>query len=179
MKASILSLALFFLTSNTYAEQSYFFKMNNSKFSEVEKILQDVDTSASCFRNSCKIWAWIDKNEQRFHLYLDGVLTFSWKTSTGRWGFETPDMDTRPNGRIYIKHTSIKYKEGDYNGLGNMPFSVFVDGEIAIHGSIRESWWRLGTSASHGCIRLHPDNAEIFNYLVRTKGIRNVWITIN
>lgn len=170
MKASIISLVITLLSFNVSAAKEN---------SAIEEILQEVDAYSRCFRSSCPIWAYVDKNEQRFYLYIDGVLTYTWKTSTGRWGFETPDMDTHPDGRIYTSHTSSKYKEGNYNGLGNMPFSVFVDSDFAIHGAIRESWWRLGTPASHGCIRLHPDNAEIFNYLVRTYGVRNVWTTIN
>lgn len=132
-----------------------------------------------CYKGSCKIWADIDLNVQRLYLYIDGVLTYTWKISSGRFGYETPSMDTHPDGRMYEKHTSPKYPEGDYHGLGNMPFSVFVDGEYAIHGTTKGSWWRLGTPASHGCIRLHPDNAEMFYVLVRRNGIRNVWVSIN
>lgn len=133
----------------------------------------------SCYRNSCKIWADIDLNAQMLYLYKEGVLTYTWKTSTGRFGYETPDMDTHPDGRIYEKHTSPKFPEGDYNGLGNMPFAVFIDGDYAIHGTTKGSWGKLGTTASHGCIRLHPDNGQMFNQLVRKVGIRNVWITVN
>lgn len=137
------------------------------------------DLMARCYRNSCGIWADVDLNTQRFYLYKEGVLTYTWKTSTGRSGYETPEMDTHPDGRIYDRHTSPKYPEGDYNGLGNMPFAVCVDGLYAIHGTTKGSWDNLGTPASHGCIRLHPDNGQIFNVLVRRYGVRNIWVTIN
>jgi hypothetical protein len=137
------------------------------------------DFLPSCYRSSCKIWADVDINLQRLFLYIDGSLIYTWKTSTGRFGYETPAMDTHPDGRIYDRHTSPKYPEGDYHGLGNMPFAFFIDGEYAIHGTTRGSWGQLGTPASHGCIRLHPDNAEMLNVLVRRNGIRNVWVTIN
>ncbi len=137
------------------------------------------DFLPSCFRNSCKVWADVDKAHQRFYLYIDGVLTYTWKTSTGRAGYETPDFDRHPNGRIYDRYTSTKYPDGDYNGLGNMPYAVFVEGGYAIHGTTRGNWPKLGTPASHGCIRLHPDNGQIFNVLVRRNGIANVWVTVN
>lgn len=133
----------------------------------------------SCYRNSCKIWADVDKRAQRLYLYIDGVLTYTWKTSTGKAGYTTPDFDRHPDGRIYDKYTSGKYPGGDYNGLGNMPYAVFISGGYAIHGTPRGNWSRLGSPASHGCIRMHPDNGQIFNVLVRRNGKYNVWITVN
>lgn len=163
---------------NTYAHSatpSYFFDHFDSK-SQEEKSTQD--SSRWCYKSDCYLWAVIDLNLQRLFLYVNGALTYTWKVSTGRFGYETPQMDTRPDGRMYEQHTSPKYPEGDYNGLGNMPYAVFVDGEYAIHGTTKGSWWRLGTPASHGCIRLHPDNAEIFYVMVKRLGINNVWVTI-
>ena len=46
-----------------------------------------------------------------------------------------------------------------------MPYSIFFDGGYAIHGSYEIS--HLGRPASHGCIRLHPDNAAILFGLVK------------
>lgn len=132
-----------------------------------------------CYRNSCRVWADVDKSNQRLYLYLNGVLSHTWKVSTGKAGYTTPDFDRNPNGKIYDSYTSGRYPGGDYNGLGNMPYAVFIQGGYAIHGTTRGNWGRLGTRASHGCIRLHPDNGFIFNRLVRKHGIYNVWITVN
>lgn len=133
----------------------------------------------ACVRNTCAVWADVDKSAQRLYLYLDGVLTYTWKVSSGKAGYTTPNFDRNPNGRIYDRYTSTRYPDGDYNGLGNMPYAVFISGGYAIHGTTRGNWGRLGTPASHGCIRLHPDNGFIFNRLVRKHGIYNVWITVN
>jgi lipoprotein-anchoring transpeptidase ErfK/SrfK len=46
-----------------------------------------------------------------------------------------------------------------------MPYSIFFDGGYAIHGSYEIS--HLGRPASHGCIRLHPDNAAVLFTLVK------------
>lgn len=131
-----------------------------------------------CFRSSCRVWARINKDEQRMHLYLDGRQHDSWPVSTGLRRYETPDFDRHPNGRVYTRYTSRTYPGGDYKGLGNMPYAVFIQGGFAIHGTPEGNWSKLGQRASHGCIRLHPHDAEYFNRLVRTHGIENVWITV-
>ena len=46
-----------------------------------------------------------------------------------------------------------------------MPWSIFFNEGYAIHGSYEIS--RLGRPASHGCIRLHPNNAKILFELVK------------
>lgn len=48
-----------------------------------------------------------------------------------------------------------------------MPYSIFFSGGYAIHGSYEIS--HLGSPASHGCIRLHPENAAVLFALVRSK----------
>ncbi len=131
----------------------------------------------SCYRISCRVWADIDKTTQTMYLYVDGSLYATWPVSTGL-SLDTPNMDTHPNGRIYTAYTSKKHPGGDYKGLGNMPYAVFIRGGIAIHGTPQSNWKRLGKPASHGCIRLHPDNALIFRDLVKSVGIYQTWVTI-
>lgn len=199
MKAWITSLALTIFTANVYAAKGNFLDELDPRAPDIEKTLKEIDADyesttgksshldidplwdllPSCYRNACKIWADVDKDAQIVYIYIDGALTYSWKTSTGRVDYTTPDMDTHPNGRIYDRYTSTKYPDGDYNGLGNMPFAVFIRGAYAIHGTTRGNWSKLGSPASHGCIRLHPDNGQIFNQLVKRNGISNVWVTVN
>ncbi|MES3039397.1 MAG: L,D-transpeptidase [Bdellovibrionota bacterium] len=138
-------------------------------------------TAEKCFRETCKVWVRINRAEQRFYLYIDAIQTYEWLTSTGSPDspeFITPAMDTHPDGRIYDAYTSTLYPEGDYMGLGNMPYAVFVKDGWAIHGTPEGNWPLLGSPVSAGCIRLHPDNAFIFNRLVREWGRRKVWVTI-
>lgn len=135
-------------------------------------------TNSGCYRMSCKVWAQVSKSRQRMYLYVDGVLQAEWKVSTGTPGHGTPNFDKHPDGRIYDKYTSRKYPGGDFQNLGNMPYAVFIKGGYAIHGTGKGNWNRLGSRASHGCIRLHPDNGYTFNRLVRAHGISNVWITV-
>lgn len=134
--------------------------------------------SSGCYRLSCEVYIQVVKDTQTAYLYVHGRLEGTWRTSTGMPGHDTPDFDTHPDGRIYDAYSSIKYPGGDYNGLGNMPYAVFIEGGFAIHGTPQSNWPRLGQRASHGCIRIHPENARIFNRLVRANGIRNTWITV-
>lgn len=136
------------------------------------------DALTGCYRQTCHIWVIADKGEQALHLYIDGNPAGDWLISSGMSGHETPDFDRHPDGRIYDSYTSTKFPEGDYMGLGNMPYAVFIEGGFALHGTPRGNWPRLGRPASHGCIRQHPDNARYFNRLVRASGVHNVWITV-
>lgn len=134
--------------------------------------------SSGCRRETCRVYARVEKSEQRMYLYVNGNLQGVFATSTGIPGRGTPDFDTHPDGRVYDRYTSTKFPGGDFNGLGNMPYAVFIGGGFAIHGTGVSNWKKLGHVASHGCIRIHPDNALIFNRLVRENGAMNTWITV-
>jgi len=57
-----------------------------------------------------------------------------------------------------------------------MPYSVFYHGGYAIHGTNAVS--RLGTPASHGCVRLHTSNAAKFYAMVKEVGPGNTRIIV-
>lgn len=156
------------------------YNMRDDQELSISEMINSMTTfvRSGCVRAECKVWAQVVKSTQRMYLHVDGVVTAEWLVSTGTSGHGTPNFDTNPNGRIYDKYTSKTYPGGDYNGLGNMPYAVFISGGFAIHGTGKSNWSKLGTRASHGCVRVHPDNALHFNRLVRDAGIRNVWITI-
>ena len=132
-----------------------------------------------CVRKACPVWAVVNLTKQRMTLFIDGVSKSTWKISSGDAGMETPNLETHPDGRIYRAYDSNDYPGGfQYGDLGNMPYTVFVDGGIAIHGTPEEYWDDLGTPGSHGCVRLHPSNAKYFMELVKKIGVKNVWISI-
>jgi hypothetical protein len=135
-------------------------------------------TGGSCRKSECPLFVEVIKSEQVLHLYLDGELIDTYPVSTGVKGRETPNFSVRPSGPIFTKYTSRKFPGGNYQGLGNMPYAVFVKGGYAIHGTTPGNFRRLGGRASHGCIRLHPDNAKVFNELVRQVGLQNTWVTV-
>ncbi|MES2768097.1 MAG: L,D-transpeptidase [Bdellovibrionota bacterium] len=133
---------------------------------------------STCRYTQCPVFAFVDKDSQSLTLYVNGKIQEVWPVSTGAPGYTTPPFNKNPNGRIYDEYMSISNPGGDYEGLGNMPYAVFIDGGYAIHGTTRGNWSKLGRIASHGCIRIHPDNAKIFNRLVRQYKPENVWIVV-
>jgi lipoprotein-anchoring transpeptidase ErfK/SrfK len=116
-----------------------------------------------------KIVAHVDISRQRMQVLVDGRPTFEWKVSTAGRGYVTPTGSFKPT-RMEKMWYSRKYE------MSPMPHSVFFAGGYAVHGTY--SIKRLGTPASHGCIRLHPNNAADFYQLVRLFGPANTSIVI-
>jgi hypothetical protein len=102
----------------------------------------------------------VDKSAQRLSVMVDGAPRYQWPVSTARWGYRTPNGSYRPQ-RLERKWFSRKY---DWSP---MPYSIFFNEGYAIHGSYEIS--RLGRPASHGCIRLHPQNAALLFALVKER----------
>lgn len=131
-----------------------------------------------CRQRTCDLFIEIDRATQRATLFENGTQTYVWKVSTGVPGRSTPAFEGNPDGRIFIKKDSTRYpsKNGGYKGMGNMPYAVMYNGPYGIHGTAAIA--KLGQKDSHGCTRLHPDNAKIFNTKVRKAGFKNTWISI-
>ena len=111
----------------------------------------------------------IDLSEQRMRVYEYGFLRYSWPVSTARRGYVTPVGTYRPQ-RLERMWYSKKYHHSP------MPHSIFFRGGYAIHGT--NAIKHLGHPASHGCVRLHPDNAAVLYRLVKSVGPRNVRIQV-
>jgi hypothetical protein len=111
----------------------------------------------------------ISKLQQRLSVMIDGAETYRWSVSTGRRGHETPAGKFRPV-RLERHWYSHEY------GMTPMPWSVFFHRGYAVHGTTEA--YNLGHAASHGCVRLRPDNASTLFSLVRREGTRNTKIVI-
>jgi lipoprotein-anchoring transpeptidase ErfK/SrfK len=101
----------------------------------------------------------VSKSQQMMYVYVDGYLQYEWPVSTARRGYSTPSGVYHPTG-FDRYHRSSRYHNSP------MPHSIFFNGGYAIHGSYETG--RLGAPASHGCIRLHPDDAAELYDLVRS-----------
>src|SRR5262245_49018180 len=112
----------------------------------------------------------IDKSRQRMIVSVDGHVRHSWPVSTGRRGFGTPSGTFHPQ-RLARSWFSRRY----YNSP--MPYSIFFTKGYAIHGSYEIH--RLGGPASHGCVRLHPQNAAALFALVKQQGIDATTIVVS
>jgi lipoprotein-anchoring transpeptidase ErfK/SrfK len=113
---------------------------------------------AAMVRAQAEVVVTVDKSAQRLSVAVDGFPRYEWPVSTARWGYRTPNGSYRPE-RLERKWFSRKYDDSP------MPYSIFFKGGYAIHGSYEIS--RIGTPASHGCIRLHPEHAAILFGLVK------------
>ncbi len=116
-----------------------------------------------------QVIARVDLSEQRMIVSVDGRPTFAWKVSTARRGYVTPTGAWKPT-RLHKIWYSKKYDNAP------MPHSVFFTGGYAIHAT--DAVKRLGSPASHGCVRLAPEHASDFYQLVRTFGPQNTQIVI-
>lgn len=118
---------------------------------------------------SAALEARIDLSRQEMKVYKYGVLRHTWKVSTARKGYRTPTGSWRPT-RMHREYYSKKYHNSP------MPHSIFFLGGYAIHGT--GSIKRLGRTASHGCIRLHPTNAARLFNMTKRVGARNMRVRI-
>ncbi|MGO4834049.1 L,D-transpeptidase, partial [Rhizobiaceae sp. 2RAB30] len=99
-----------------------------------------------------------------------GRIIHTWPVSTARKGYVTPRGSWRPT-RLHKMWRSRKYDNAP------MPYSVFYHGGYAIHGTSAVS--RLGSPASHGCVRLDTQNAARFYALVKEFGPGNTRIVVS
>ena len=93
----------------------------------------------------------VSKRNQTMSVFQDGELIERWPVSTARKGYYTPTGTFHPYF-YHLMHYSKKYDNAP------MPHSIFFSGGFAIHATPHTS--NLGRPASHGCVRLHPDNAS-------------------
>jgi L,D-transpeptidase catalytic domain len=112
----------------------------------------------------------VDKSAQQMTVSVDGAPRYHFAVSTGRPGYGTPSGTFHPQ-RMEPTWFSKEY----YNSP--MPHSIFFHGGFAIHGSYEIN--RLGGPASHGCIRLHPDNAATLYALVEREGMAATTIVVS
>jgi hypothetical protein len=112
----------------------------------------------------------IDKNAQTMTVAVDGVERYHWPVSTGIPSYETPNGSFR-TFRMEADHFSKEFDDAP------MPHSIFFT-KIghAIHGTVYES--RLGTPASHGCVRLSRAHAATLYALVQEQGVLNTTVTL-
>jgi hypothetical protein len=113
----------------------------------------------------------IDKTTQKMTVSVDGAEKYRWPVSTGKRGYSTPSGTYTPTSMNEIWYS----KQWDNSP---MPHSIFFmkDGH-AIHGTTEVK--NLGKPASHGCVRLAPENAAILYELVKQNGLANTQVVLS
>jgi L,D-transpeptidase catalytic domain len=112
----------------------------------------------------------VNKDTQTMTVAVDGVTKYRWPVSTGIPSRETPSGSFKAF-RMEADHYSKEFDDAP------MPHSIFFT-KIghAIHGTMSEG--RLGTPASHGCVRLSRANATTLYALVQEQGVLNTTVTL-
>ncbi|HEY9013406.1 MAG TPA: L,D-transpeptidase [Devosia sp.] len=115
------------------------------------------------------IFILVDLSEQSMTVKVNGEVKHTFDVSTGRKGYSTP------RGAYGVTRMHRKYHSKKYDGAP-MPYAIFFHDGYAIHGTTDIK--RLGRIASHGCVRLHPDNAKALFALVQKIGTENtrIWV---
>src|ERR1700760_3928412 len=117
-----------------------------------------------------KIAITIDKDAQMMTVAVDGTERYHWPVSSGIPSRETPSGTFRAF-RMEAEHYSKEFDDAP------MPHSIFFTKVgHAIHGTDSEG--RLGTPASHGCVRLSRANATTLYALVQQQGVLNTTVTL-
>ncbi|NWG23601.1 MAG: L,D-transpeptidase [Pseudorhodoplanes sp.] len=112
----------------------------------------------------------IDKSAQRMTVAVDGQVRHVWPVSTGKAGYDTPN-GTFKAFRMEADHYSKEWDDAP------MPHSIFFTTKgHAIHGSFDVK--RIGSPASHGCVRLEPKNAATLFALVKEEGVLKTTVTL-
>lgn len=117
-----------------------------------------------------KVAITVDKDSQLMTVEVDGVQRYRWPVSSGLPSYETPNGSFRAF-RMEEDHYSKEFDDAP------MPHSIFfTKSGHAIHGT--DSVGRLGSPASHGCVRLSRANASTLYALVQQQGVLNTTVTL-
>ena len=111
----------------------------------------------------------VDISNQTMTVISNGQVAYQWPVSTARPGKYTP------RGQWKAKWLSRHHKSSLYNNAP-MPYSIFFNGNYAIHGTNQVS--RLGRPASAGCVRLAPENAAVLFRMTQAVGLKNMKVVI-
>lgn len=116
-------------------------------------------------------FCWLAPAQAKVHIDIDLTTQtmnvdsasgdYSWAISSARAGYYTPHGTFAPQS-LQLMHYSRKYYHSP------MPHSIFFAGGYAIHGTYETG--ALGRPASHGCVRISPENAATLYELVRAEG---------
>src|ERR1700712_3681901 len=117
-----------------------------------------------------KVSITVDKNSQTMTVAVDGVERYQWPVSSGLPSYETPNGNFK-TFRMEEDHYSKEFDDAP------MPHAIFFTKlGHAIHGT--DSVNRLGSPASHGCVRLSRANAATLYALVQKDGVLNATVTL-
>ena len=111
----------------------------------------------------------VNLTTQQMTVSSGGKTLGVWPISSGTRDHATPTGTFKP-GWMAKMWFSKQYDDAP------MPHAVFFNGGIATHAT--QATGRLGSPASHGCVRLAPANAATFYGLVQKHGLASTRIVV-
>jgi lipoprotein-anchoring transpeptidase ErfK/SrfK len=108
--------------------------------------------SQASLATAASLTATVSLSSQTMTVTHRGKVIGLWPVSTARSGKVTP------TGAWTAKWLSRHHRSSRYNNAP-MPYSIFYNGNFAVHGTNQVS--RLGRPASAGCVRLGLENTRI------------------
>ncbi len=111
----------------------------------------------------------IDISSQSLAVQSNGTTVANYKVSTARAGFWTP------RGQWRVKSMDRVHYSKQFNNYP-LPHAIFFVGGVAIHAT--KGIQKLGTPASHGCVRLAPENAARLYAMVANHGMSRTLVTV-
>ena len=111
-------------------------------------------------------WIEVDISDQKLTAWQGDVPIFETIVSTGKPGFRTLPGEFA----VYLRFEKTRMRGVDYD-TPDVPWTMFYDGDFAIHGA----YWHnnFGTPVSHGCVNLRVEEAKAL-YEWASKGTRVV-----
>lgn len=111
----------------------------------------------------------VDLASQRLTITERGAVKSVWAISSGRAGTPTKTGTFRP------QWASRMWYSRQYD-MAPMPHAVFFNGGIAFHAT--QATHLLGRPASHGCVRLAPQNARALFAMIHAHGYAHTEIVV-
>ncbi len=106
----------------------------------------------------------VNISHQWLYAYEGDTMVFDAPISTGRDGFNTP---TGSYG-IYAKtlnQTMSGTIGGESYSVPNVPHAMYINGDVAMHGTYWHNMFGTGVRMSHGCINLPQSSASwLYNW---------------
>jgi lipoprotein-anchoring transpeptidase ErfK/SrfK len=112
----------------------------------------------------------IDVSSQSMLVTANGNKVASYKVSTARAGYWTP------RGHWRVQRMARVHYSKQFNNYP-LPHAIFFVGGVAIHAT--KGVHRLGSPASHGCVRLAPGDAARLYAMVASHGMKKTLVTVS
>ena len=154
----------FYKIPTKYLSSPYGYSYDGSK--AYNKATAEAYVNYKGYKSASKYFIWVNTYNQRMYVFrgsqYNWKLIYTWKCSTGQWGFETPFGFTTMGGRDY------RWWFGDYQFAyfashirgGAIHSELYYPNGVQKYSGVGE----LGNPASHGCIRVEKSNAEWIFY---------------